>query len=123
MCRLPSDRRCLELRTADSSCNFYLAAAMTLAAGLDGIRRELDPGEPVNIDTYKEGDVALAARGIQRLPEDLNAAIGELEADQLAQDVLGAEFHASYVADKRAEWRGYNTVISEWEREQYLQRW
>jgi glutamine synthetase len=123
MCRLPSERRCVELRIADSSCNFYLAAAITLAAGLDGIRRELDPGEPVNVDTYKEGDVALAARGVDRLPGDLNAAINELEVDELAHDVLGGEFHATFVAEKREEWRGYNTVISDWEVDQYLQRW
>ena len=53
MCRLPMNRRCLEVRTADSAVNFYLGSALVLAAGLDGIRRELKPGDPVNIDTYK----------------------------------------------------------------------
>jgi glutamine synthetase len=123
MCRLPMGRRCLEMRIADSACNFYLAAALTLAAGLDGIRRGLDPGEPVNVDTYKEGDVALAARGVDRLPRDLDAAIDELEVDELARDVLGSEFHATFVAEKRKEWREYNTIVSRWELDQYLQRW
>jgi len=123
MCRLPSNRRCVELRIADSSCNFYLATAMTLAAGLDGIRRELDPGEPVNVDTYKEGDLALAAAGVHRLPTDLREAVQELETDELAREVLGPEFHATYVAEKSREWREYNTVISSWELDQYLQRW
>lgn len=123
MCRLPVNRRCVELRIADSSCNFYLVTAMTLAAGLDGIRRGLDPGEPVNVDTYEAGEEALAAAGVHRLPADLDAAVEELAADELARDVLGAEFHSTYVQEKRSEWREYNTVISPWELEQYLQRW
>ena len=60
MCRLPMNRRCTELRIADSASNFYLVMALTLAAGLQGIREELDPGEPVNVDTYSIGDEQLA---------------------------------------------------------------
>ena len=77
------NRRCLEVRTADSAVNFYLAAALVLAAGLDGISRGLKPGEPVNVDTYKVSEEALAAAGIRRLPQDLNAAVTELAADEL----------------------------------------
>jgi glutamine synthetase len=123
MCRLPMNRRCVELRAADSACNFYLAAALALGAGLDGIRRELDPGDPVNIDTYKKSDAELAELGVHRLPKNLGEAVDELERDELAREVLGEELHASYVALKRAEWDAYNTVISPWELEQYLQRW
>ena len=123
MCRLPGNRHCLELRIADSSCNFYLAAAITLAAGLDGIRRGLEPGEPVNVDTYEVGEKALAEAGVERLPQDLNAAVEELAADELARDVLGPEFHTTFVADRRREWREYNTVVGQWELDQYLQRW
>jgi glutamine synthetase len=122
MCRLPINRHCLELRIADSACNFYLAAAITLAAGLDGIRRGLDPGEPVNVDTYEVGEEALAAAGVRRLPQDLNAAVTELAADELARDVLGSEFHATFVAARTREWREYNTVVGQWELDRYLQR-
>jgi glutamine synthetase len=68
MCRLPMNRRCLEVRTADSAVNFYLGSALVLAAGLDGIRRELKPGDPVNTDTYKMTPADLAAAGVRRLP-------------------------------------------------------
>jgi glutamine synthetase len=67
MARLPN-RRCLEVRTADSAVNFYLGAALVLAAGLDGIRHELNPADPVNIDTYKVSEKELAGMGVRRLP-------------------------------------------------------
>ncbi len=122
MCRLPVNRRCLEVRTADAACNFHLGAALTLAAGLDGIRRELDPGPPVNFDTYKTSKAHLDANGVRRLPQTLGEAVDEFEADELAAEVLG-DLHATYVEVKRAEWLEYNTVVGEWEREKYLQLW
>ena len=123
MCRLPMNRRCLELRTADSATNFYLVMALTLAAGLEGIREQLDPGEPVNVDTYSVADEELARDGVHRLPRNLGQAIDAFEGDDLARRVLGDEFHASYTQLKRGEWDTYNTVISEWERDFYLHLW
>ena len=123
MCRLPMNRRCTELRIADSASNFYLVMALTLAAGLQGIREELDPGEPVNVDTYTVGDEQLAQRGVHRLPRNLGEAVDAFETDELARETFGDEFHASYVKLKRGEWDAYGTVISEWEREQYLHLW
>jgi len=123
MCRLPMNRRCLEVRTADSAVNFYLAAALVLAAGLDGVRRELTPPEPVNIDTYKVSEKDLAAMGVRRLPWTLGEAIVAFEESDFAQKVLGAELHASYAELKRAEWQEYNTVVSEWEQAKYLRLW
>ncbi len=123
MCRLPINRRCTELRIADSAANFYLVMGLTLAAGLEGIRAELDPGDPVNIDTYSVPDEELAQRGVHRLPRNLGEAIDAFEADPLACDVFGSEFHASYVKLKRSEWEAYSTVVSEWERRQYLHLW
>ncbi len=123
MCRLPMNRRCLELRTADSAANFYLATAMTLAAGLEGIREGYEPGDPVNIDTYSVTEEELSRRGVDRLPTDLGGALEEFEADSLAREVFGEEFHATYLRAKREEWQTYNTVISAWERERYLHLW
>lgn len=123
MCRLPMNRRCVELRTADSAANFYLAAAIALGAGLDGIRRELDPGDPVNIDTYGRSDEALAEMGVHRLPKSLGEAVDELARDELAREVLGAELHDTYVGLKRREWQDYNTAVSSWELAEYLHRW
>jgi glutamine synthetase len=123
MCRLPMNRRCIELRTADSAANFYLVTGLALAAGLQGIREELEPGDPVNTDTYSVDDHELARRGVHRLPRNLGEAIDAFEADELARTTFGEEFHASYVKLKRGEWDAYSTVISEWEREQYLHLW
>lgn len=123
MCRLPMNRRCLEVRTADSAANVYLGAAMVLAAGLEGIRESLDPGEPVNFDTYKATPEQLEAAGARRLPRTLGEAVSAFEADDLAKDVFGERFHADFAANKRAEWDEYNTVVGDWERDLYLQRW
>ena len=123
MCRLPMNRRCLEVRTADSAVNFYLGAAVVLAAGLDGIRRELRAPDPVNIDTYKIGEKELAASGVRRLPWTLGEAITAFEESDFIQKVLGAELHSSYAELKRAEWEEYNTVVSSWEQARYLRLW
>ena len=123
LCRLPMNRRCAELRIADSASNFYLVMGLALAAGLEGIREELDPGAPVNVDTYSVGEKQLARQGIARLPRNLGEALDALEHDDLARTVLGPEFHASYLELKRAEWDTYNTVVSAWERDHYLHLW
>jgi glutamine synthetase len=123
MCRLPVNRRCLEVRTADSASNVYLGAALVLAAGLEGIRERYDPGEPVNFDTYKATPEQLAAAGAERLPQTLIEAVEAFEADPLAAEAFGAPFHADYAANKRAEWDEYNMIVGEWERDLYLQRW
>jgi glutamine synthetase len=123
LCRLPMNRRCAELRIADSASNFYLVMGLALAAGLEGIREELDPGAPVNVDTYSVGEKQLARQGIARLPRNLGEALDALEDDDLARTVLGPEFHASYLELKRAEWDTYNTVVSAWERDHYLHLW
>ena len=123
MCRLPMNRRCLEVRTADSAVNFYLASALVLAAGLDGIRRELKVDDPVNIDTYKVNEKDLAARGVHRLPWTLGEAVTAFEQSEFVRGVLGAELHESYTDYKRAEWQEYNTVVSEWEQAKYLRLW
>jgi glutamine synthetase len=123
LCRLPMNRRCAELRIADSAANFYLVMGLALAAGLEGVREELDPGPPVNVDTYSVGEQELARQGIHRLPRTLGEALDALEADELARATLGPELHASYLELKRAEWDTYNTVVSEWEREHYLHLW
>lgn len=123
MCRLPANRRCLEIRVADSAVNFHLGAALTLAAGLEGVRKGLDPGEPVNYDTYGRSEEQLAADGVHRLPTDLGAAVAAFREDELMASVLGEQVHRAIADHKAAEWLEYNTVVSEWERDKYLQLW
>jgi glutamine synthetase len=123
MCRLPINRRCLEVRSADSAVNFYLATALVLAAGLDGIRRELRPPDPVNTDTYKMTEAELATLGVRRLPWTLGEAVTAFEESEFVPKVLGSELHAFYARLKREEWQEYNTVVSEWELKRYLRLW
>lgn len=123
MCRLPMNRRCLELRIADSASNYYLGAAITVAAGLEGIREAMDPGEAVNINTYDVSEAELASMGATRLPTNLGLALEEFAADELAKEVFGERYHADYLAYKRAEWDEYCMVVGDWEREKYFHVW
>lgn len=120
MLRLPVNRRCVEIRVADSAANIYLGTALALAAGLDGIRRQLKAGDPVNTDTYSASEDELRAAGVHRLPTTLGEAVAEFEASEFAREVLGSEVHATFAGLKEAEWLTYNTVVTDWEREQYL---
>ena len=123
MLRLPVNRRCIEVRVADSAANVYLAAALVIAAGLDGIRRSLKPGDPVNIDTYEAAPAQLSAAGIERLPSTLGEAIEEFARSDFARETLGDSVHRSFTELKRAEWLTYTTVVGQWERDTYLQLW
>lgn len=112
----------IELRCPDPSANPYLALAVCLAAGLDGIRNKLLPPAKVDKNIYDMTDRELMEKGIRNLPENLSAALDALEADSFLCDVLGSQLSKSYIAAKRAEWKAYRTKVSEWEVSQYLDR-
>lgn len=103
MMRLPLNRYCVENRAPDMANNPYLTAALHLAAGLDGIEEQLDPGEPVNDNIYSQSRGNLATSGIQFLPPTLCHALDALEADPFAETVLG-EMKGIFLKHKRAEW-------------------
>jgi glutamine synthetase len=103
MMRLPLNRYCVENRAPDMANNPYLTAALHLAAGLDGIEEQLDPGEPVNDNIYSQSRGSLASSGIQFLPPTLCHALDALEADPFAEKVLG-EMKGIFLKHKRAEW-------------------
>ena len=84
-----ADSTNFELKPADHSGNPYLAMGGLIAAGLDGIRRNLDPGDPVDVDPGNWSDEERARRGIKRLPETLDAALDALEADTVLTEALG----------------------------------
>jgi glutamine synthetase len=117
--RVPYGR--IEFRLPDGAANPYLATAALAAAGLDGIDRKLDPGEPLNINLYELTPEQIAARGIGLLPQSLNAAIDALEADQVVQDGIGRELAAEFIRLKRMEWIEYSRHVSEWESQRYLE--
>jgi glutamine synthetase len=93
----------LELKPSDSSANPYLALGACIQAGLDGIRRKLDPGEAVNVDPATLSDAERLARGARRLPATLDAALDALEADTVLRDSLGDLRRRAYLAVKRSE--------------------
>ncbi len=110
----------VELRSPDPSCNPYLAAAVCLAAGLDGIRRGLTPPPEIPHNIYEMDAATLAGLGLERLPQTLGEALDALEADPLILDTLGPHVAAHYLGGKRKEWQEYQTRVSSWELEKYL---
>jgi glutamine synthetase len=98
----------VELKAADASCNPYLALGGMIAAGLDGIERELELTEPVDVDPATLSDGEREARGIARLPKTQLEALDALEADELLADALGEGLLRSYLAVRRSEWEAYS---------------
>lgn len=119
MVRVPYGR--LELRLSDSACNPYLATAAVIAAGLDGIDRGLDPGEPHNFNHYETPTAELVRMGIGTLPQSLHEAVHALESDTLFADKLGHDFIREFVLLKQMEWVEYQRHVSDWEVNRYLQ--
>ena len=116
MVRVPGPGR-FELRLADGAANPYLLQAAIIAAGLDGVRTEADPGQPLHIDMYRDGHTVQDA---PRLPLNLLDALREFEADTVLTEALGAEVSAAFVKLKRAEWASYAAAFTPWERETTL---
>ena len=126
MIRVP-DRRGMgtrvELRMPDPSANPYLALAVMLAAGLDGIETKADWREPVNQNIWEMSYRERRRLRIDDLPHDLNEACDELEKDEVIQAALGEHVMEHYLAAKRQEWREYITQVTAWELEQYLAKY
>lgn len=118
--RVPLAGGRVECRAADISCNPYLGAAMVLAAGLEGVREQLDPGEPRTENMYRYTDAQIAEMGISMLPRDLGEAIDEFRADSLSREVFGDALYQSFIDYKTEEWESYQAHISAWETERYL---
>jgi glutamine synthetase len=124
MLRIPAPGR-IEDRTVDGSCNPYLAATAMLAAGLDGIERKLDPGEPNAANLYTLSDAERAAAGIELLPANLLDATRELERSDVLRSALGrtpdGDYLDYYVNVKRREVQSAHEQITPWELDRYLQ--
>ena len=110
----------VELRCPDPSCNPYLAFATMLAAGLDGVTRKLKPPKPVEENVYGFSDEKLVELGIATLPENIEEAVNELEADTVLKKALGKHLTEQFITAKRREWREFLTQVTPWEVEQYL---
>ena len=118
MIRTP-DAGHLEDRTVSSAFNPYLGFAAYLAAGLDGIKRRLEPGEPNLGNLYEMSLAEMAKRNVRVLPQSLAEALDELERDDVIQSGLGA-IAPEFIKLKRMEWNDYHRQVSTWEVERYL---
>jgi glutamine synthetase len=108
----------LELRCPDPSCNPYLAFTVMLAAGLDGIRRELTVSEATEENIYFADRSTKSSQDL--LPSSLNQALKAMEEDDVIRNALGAHTHEVFINAKRVEWEDYRLEVTNWELENYL---
>jgi glutamine synthetase len=120
MLRLPMSRPCIENRAVDMSVNPYLAAALGLAAGLEGIRENLDPGEPLNDNLYTLSQHDVEKRQVGRLPQTLLDAVRAFETDSLVTQAFGETFQKIYAEQKHKEWAKAFYRVTEEERSEML---
>ena len=120
MLRIPLAGGRVECRAADIATNLYLGAAMILAAGLEGVEKQIDPGDPHVENMYNYSEAELEAMNIQVLPRTLGDAIEAFASDPLSKEVMGDLMCQTYVDFKRQEWSEYHTHISDWEIQRYL---
>ena len=116
MVRVPGPGR-FELRLADGAANPYLLQSVIIAAGLDGIRTEADPGKRHDIDMYAEGH---KVRGAPKLPLNLLDALREFDKDKSLKKSLGDEFSAAYLKMKHQEWNSFVSHFTQWEKDNTL---
>jgi len=123
--RIPAKRGVstrVELRSPDPSCNPYLALAVTLKAGLDGIKNKIVPPEPVNRNIFDMTEQERAEGHVPSLPSTLYEAIQCLQKDRLIRDTLGEHCYTRYVEAKLIEWNEYKVQVTPWELKKYLTR-
>ena len=110
----------VELRCPDPSCNPYLALAVCLAAGLDGIEKGMTPPPEITDNIFAMTPATRKRRGIEALPGSLEEALVYLKKDKLIMNTLGEHVATQYITGKEAEWDEYCTRVSSWERNKYM---
>ena len=116
MVRVPGPGR-FELRLPDGAANPYLLQSVIIAAGLDGLRTNADPGKRYDIDMYAEGH---KVRGATKLPLNLLDALRSFDKDKNLKAALGEEFSSAYLKLKQNEWNSYMAHLTEWEKDRTL---
>lgn len=122
--RIPASRGVstrVEVRSVDPAANPYLAMAVLLKAGLDGVKNNLTPPAPVDRNIYVMSKEEREAEGIVDLPATLAQALDQLKADEVMVDALGEHIIEHFLEAKEIEWDMFRTQVHPWEREQYLQ--
>ncbi len=110
----------IELRCPDSAANPYLALAVCLQAGLDGIKNQIMPPESIDCNIYELSVEERKARMVEMLPGTLQEAINELKKDEFIRSVLGEHVSEKYIEAKQQEWDAYRSQVTDWEVGQYL---
>ena len=110
----------IELRNPDPACNPYLAFAVMLKAGLDGIKNDLTPPEAVEENIYQLDDESRVQKNIDTLPTSLLEALDELKKDKLLQETLGEHLFERYIDVKTKEWDEFKKQVTTWEIDTYL---
>ena len=121
--RIPASRgesTRVELRCPDTASNPYLALAVCLAAGLDGIKRKLQPPKSVNTNIFDMTEKEKQERNIEDLPSNLSEAISAFEQDEYLKGVLGEHVCEKYIEAKKAECEAYRVQVTPWEIDEYL---
>lgn len=121
--RIPASRgegTRVELRSPDPSANPYLALALVIEAGLDGMERGLTPPASVDANIYEMSDEERAEKGIENLPENLYEAVKEMKKSAFVKNILGDHVFSKYVEAKDKEWQEYKTKVTAWEIDKYL---
>jgi glutamine synthetase len=111
----------IELRCPDPSCNIYLAFAVMLKAGLEGIKQQLTPPPSVEEDVYDLCVEDLLEKNIDTLPGSLAEAVKELKKDTLIQEALGKHTYERYIEAKTKEWNEFRVQVTQWELDKYLE--
>ena len=110
----------IEFRAPDPACNPYLAFAVMLAAGLEGIEKDYNLPDPIEEDIYSMSTSGKKKRGIVTLPGNLYEAILEVEKSELVRNALGEHIFDKFLENKKIEWDRYRTHISQYEIDKYL---
>ncbi len=110
----------VEFRSADPSCNSYLAFSCILMAGLDGIKKKIDPGDPVDEDVYELTPERKRALGIKELPTTLKDALDEMKSDEVILKTLGSHIFDAFIEYKTNDWNQYCLYVTPWEIMKYL---
>ena len=121
--RIPSSRgnsTRVELRSVDPSANPYLALAVILQAGLDGIENKIEPPMPIDRNIYTMTPEERIAEGVFDLPSSLSEAIAEFEASPIMRDALGPHISDNFIAEKTMEFESYKKQVTQWELNKYL---
>ena len=124
--RIPASRGAgtrVEVRSPDPSCNPYLSIALMLAAGLDGINKNLTPPAAVNRNIFKMTEAEMTEYGVSSLPGNLYDALQMYKSDALVKETLGDHIFKTYYDFKIKEWDSFRTAVHPWEVNQYLTRY